>query len=76
MNNNTNNEDLIKALKNAEAALTNALNSITASIAKYNRNPHPYVRIPGDPAAEAQANVLCCSCAYCKPRLGLGYRHL
>ncbi|UXT56665.1 hypothetical protein FY134_02995 [Agrobacterium fabrum] len=76
MNNNTNNDDLINALKNAETALTNALNMITASIAKYDRNPHPYIRIPGNPAAEAQANTLCCSCKYCMPSRSLGAGYL
>lgn len=59
------NEDLIKALKNAEVELAKAINTLTASIAKYERNPHPYIRIPGNPAAEANANALCCSCSYC-----------
>lgn len=59
------NEDLIKALKNAETELAKTINTLIASIAKYERNPHPYIRIPGNPAAEANANALCCSCSYC-----------
>lgn len=66
MINETDNKELIAALKNAEAALAKALNTITASIAKYERNPHPYIRIPGNTAAEAQANTLYCSCAHCQ----------
>lgn len=37
-------------------------------------NPHPYIRIPGNPQAEANANALCCSCSYCKPYLHQGIR--
>lgn len=61
MINETNNKELIAALKNAEAALAKALNTITASITKYERANHPHTNFMGDP----------CHCGYCRLRRNL-----
>lgn len=59
------NKELIDAIKQAEQKLADAINTVSGLIAKYEGNPHPYIRIPNSPRKEMEANMLHCSCDYC-----------
>ncbi|WVT73988.1 hypothetical protein QM996_02420 [Sinorhizobium chiapasense] len=70
----SNNTKLIEAIKDAENALAKAMNTLRRIAAEREGNPQHISAFPENPQAEAQANMLCCSCDYCtRKRFGSRY---